>query len=471
MEAPSQTDAFVTGLSEAIGGPAGTHRTMSSKRYWVVVRIVIALACITLTLHWMEKSPCSDGNWGSGRALVPYRHACYTDIVALYNAEGLSEGQVPYKDHAVEYPVLTGAFMGLIGLPVHAYAQSHPNVSPYTLFYNINALILCALAVAAVAILLSLRRRRPWDAAMFAVSPALFLTATVNWDLLAVGFAMFALLAWARKRPTLAAVLIGLGAAAKLWPVFLLVPIVLLGWRARRLGDAIYVCAIAAMAWLAVNLPIMILYWNSWLTFFHLNVTRGVDWGTLWYIGAHVPHHGGYGIWPFTTLQNHVHVVNLLSYLLFGLSCIALAVITVKAPRRPRLGQLAFLVVAAFLVFSKVWSQQYVLWLLPLAIMARPRWGAFLAWQLAEVCYFFAFDGELMGASNPPNPEFPEGVFVLAATLRLVTVLILCGYVIRDIMRPELDAVRQVYDDDPDGGIFDGEPDRWAGSEPALVGI
>jgi hypothetical protein len=60
---------------------------------------------------------------------------------------------------------------------------------------------------------------------------------------------------------------------------------------------------------------------------------------------------------------------------------------------------------------------------------------------------------------------------VLAATLRLVTVLILSGYVIRDIMRPELDAVRQVYEDDPDGGIFDGEPDRWVGTEPALVGI
>ena len=90
-----------------------------------------------------------------------------------------------------------------------------------------------------------------------------------------------------------------------------------------------------------------------------------------------------------------------------------MAVLALRAPRRPRLAQLAFLVVAAFLIFSKVWSQQFVLWLLPLVVLARPRWGAFLAWQLAEVCYFAAFYGELLGAATS-RPVFPEGVFVLA---------------------------------------------------------
>ena len=51
-----------------------------------------------------------------------------------------------------------------------------------------NALILSALAVASVAMILALRRRRPWDAAIFALSPALALSGLVNWDLLAVVF-------------------------------------------------------------------------------------------------------------------------------------------------------------------------------------------------------------------------------------------------------------------------------------------
>jgi hypothetical protein len=65
-----------------------------------------------------------------------------------------------------------------------------------------------------------------------------------------------------------------------------------------------------------------------------------------------------------------------------------------------------------------------------------------------------------MGASG--RVVFPEWVFVLASTLRLVTVCVLAGFVVRDILRPERDAVRRIYDDDPDGGIFDGAPDsRW----------
>jgi hypothetical protein len=48
---------------------------------------------------------------------------------------------------------------------------------------------------------------------------------------------------------------------------------------------------------------------------------------------------------------------------------------------------------------------------------------------------------------------------VLAAGLRLVTVAILCGLVIREIWRPELDVVRSTYADDPDGGPFDGAAD------------
>ena len=134
-----------------------------------------------------------------------------------------------------------------------------------------------------------------------------------------------------------------------------------------------------------------------------------------------------------------------------------MGVLALVAPRRPRVAQLAFLVVAIFLLTSKVWSQQFTLWLLPLLVLARPRWGAFLVWQVAEVLYFLAFYGELLGASG--RQVFPEGVFVLAASLRWVTVAALCVLVVREVLRPERDVVRRTYRDDPDGGVLDGAPD------------
>jgi uncharacterized membrane protein len=228
--------------------------------------------------------------------------------------------------------------------------------------------------------------------------------------------------------------------------------------------------------WLAVNLPVLVLYPDSWLRFFRLNNERPVDWGTFWYIGRFLDTKWNTGVvgdqGPFQWLSDHVGVLNWLSYSVFGLCCIGIALLCLLAPRRPRLASVAFLVVAAFLIFSKVWSQQYVLWLLPLIVLARPKWGAIVAWTVAEFAYFTAFYAELLGAGG--KPVIPEGTFVLASGMRLVTVAVLCGLVIREIWRPELDVVRQSYADDPDGGILDAAPDapwidgfrKWFGVGP-----
>ncbi|WP_345632137.1 glycosyltransferase family 87 protein [Rugosimonospora acidiphila] len=462
MDAPSRSDEFVRGISEVVGGPMGTHATGGRRRgrFWTATRIVLALVCLTLALHWVQKSPCQDGAWGNG--YKQYREMCYTDVLALYYAEGLSDGQVPYADHAVEYPVLTGAFMGLIGLPVHALGVKHPGLNQGEWFYNANVVVLGGLAVASVVVLISLRRKRPWDAALFAASPALLVTATVNWDLLAVGFAMFGVYAWSKRHPVLAGVLLGLGTAAKLWPGFLFIPLLLLGLRGRRFRDAFVASVTGLITWIVVNAPVYLLYRKSWDQFFHLNSVRAIDWGTLWYLGVHFPFVGT--LPGFGRLQNDIPAVNFLQYGLFAVCCVLIGLLILTAPRRPRLGQVAFLVVAAFLVFSKVWSQQYVLWLLPMAVLARPRWGAFLAWQAAEVVYFCAFYGELLGASG--KGIFPETVFDLAALLRLIMVCVFAGYVVRDILHPERDVVRDTYADDPEGGVLDGAPDapwieRW----------
>jgi uncharacterized membrane protein len=301
---------------------------------------------------------------------------------------------------------------------------------------------------------------------MFAASPALLLTATVNWDLLAVGLAMFGVYAWAKRHPVAAGILLGLGTAAKLWPGFLFIPLLLLGLRARRFREAFTASLIGLITWIVVNAPVYYLYRKSWDQFFSLNQTRAIDWGTLWYLGVHFPFVGT--LPGFSHLQADVPAVNYLQYGFFFVCCVGIALLIFMAPRRPRFGQVAFLVVAAFLIFSKVWSQQYVLWLLPLAVLARPRWGAFLAWQAAEVIYFCAFYGELLGASG--KGIFPESVFDLAALVRLISVCVLVGYVIRDVLRPERDAVRDTYADDPEGGVFDGAPDApwisWWGAGP-----
>jgi uncharacterized membrane protein len=470
IDEPARSDSFVRGLSEAVGGPLGAHAVRPARSvagaapFWTPVRVVLALALLTLSLHWVQKAPCRDGAWSD---LSQYKYFCYTDVLALYYSEHLNEGAVPYVDHAVEYPVLTGVLMGALGLPVHALGVDNSGLNQGRAFYDLNALVLGVFGVATVAAILVLRRRRPWDAAMVALSPALLVSATVNWDLFAVGLTAMFMYAWARRVPVLAGVLLGLATAAKFYPLLFGGALLALAVRSNRWRAPLVAVGTAAATWCLVNVPVALTHLTNWREFFHLNRTRGIDWGTFWYIGEHLPlGEGRYGLPFFLELnQEPEHGrLNLLYFLLFLLACTAIMALTIRAARRPRFAQVAFLLLAAFLVVGKVWSQQYVLWLLPLAVLARPRWGAFMVWQVAEIGYFLAFYGELMGASG--HNVFPEWVFVLASVLRLVTVCVLAGLVVRDILYPERDVVRHTYVDDPDGGVFDGAPD--AGYLPAL---
>ena len=467
---PAHSDGFVRGLAEAVGGPVGEHAVRPKRggaygrQFWTAARVILAMVCFTMSLHWVQKFPCNDGAWSG---LEQYKYMCYTDVLALYYGEELSAGAVPYKDFPVEYPVVTGAFMGLIGLPVHALGERAGALNEGQLFYNLNVLALGAAAIATAALLVAVRRRRPWDIAMFALSPGLFLSATINWDLLAIVLTAAGWYFWARRRPVAAGVFIALAASAKLWPALLALPLLVLCWRARRMRE------FGSAAWAGlftlglVNIPVLVLWPSSWARFFELNSERPVDWGTIWYIGSHFPlGNDRYGIGPFQSLGDNLPLQNAVSWVLILLAIGAVLLLAVRAPRRPRLAQVAFLVVAVFLVFNKVWSQQFVLWLIPLAVLARPRWGAFLSWQVAEIAYFAAFYGRLMGEAG--KVVFPEWVFVWAAELRLITLCVLMWLVIREMFHPELDVVRRTYDDDPDGGVLDGAPDRddWPGAWP-----
>jgi uncharacterized membrane protein len=133
--------------------------------------------------------------------------------------------------------------------------------------------------------------------------------------------------------------------------------------------------------------------------------------------------------------------INLWSWVIFGAVCLAVGVLGLRAPETPRVAQLAFLVVAGFLLVNKVYSPQYVLWLLPLAVLARPQWRDLLIWQAGELLYLAAvwiylggWLEESVGGGAP--------VYDLAIWVRVAAELYLVAIVVRDILRPEHDPVR-----------------------------
>jgi uncharacterized membrane protein len=491
-QAPSRHDPVVRGASTLVGGPPGRHATGRSSRWWTPLRILLALTLLTSVVGFLAKSPCRTNPWSDE---YQYTRACYTDVFALYYSEELvgsggSRMAVPYRDHPVEYPAVIG---GLMWLAAEATDILHPH-DPQTVdgvavdrraktFFDLTVLLLTGFALLTTwAVARLAGRERVWDAAMFALAPGLFLHAFTNWDLAAVAFAMVGLWAWSRGSPGLAGALLGVGVATKLYPVLLLVALFVLCWRAVRLRAWLTCAATAAATTVLCYIPAIVLsaqasprlrnsvfqfptdpgcpthYLPGWRWFWNVNTTRPADWDSLWFQLQHLrgspidqTHCGGAPVWlNFWVALTTVAVVG------------AVSLLVLAAPRRPRLPQVAFLMVAGFLLANKVFSPQYVLWLIPLAALARPRWRAFLAWQATEVAvllsrfYYFV-------NNDHPGQGAPIEVFFAAVLLRDLALMVVMGLVVRDVLRPGHDVVRETGEDDPAGGVLDGAPDRWSG--------
>jgi uncharacterized membrane protein len=297
-----------------------------------------------------------------------------------------------------------------------------------------------------------------WKAALLlALSPGLILAAYINWDLFAMALTAGGMAAWAARRPWLAGALLGLAVATKFYPLLLFAALFLLCLRAGKLLEFAEALVGGVLAWLVINLPVALTATSGWAEFYAFSRSRGADWGSVWYLFEHynVPVVG----------NSALGKLNLITSGSFAVACVLIAVLALAAPRRPRLPQLGFLLLASFLILNKVWSPQYVIWLLPLAVLARPRIWAYVLWQVAEVAYFIGIWGYFVYLYSKPGEGGYEGIttgwyFVILGA-RLLTVALLASTVVLDILQPTRDRVRASgLNDDPAGGVLDGAPDR-----------
>ncbi|WP_204075472.1 glycosyltransferase family 87 protein [Planotetraspora phitsanulokensis] len=401
------------------------------------------LAGLGAVLAFLWKSPCRFGGaWNTG--VGQYTNFCYTDIYPLWWAEHLNEGKIPYVDYPVEYPVGIGGIMELVRRLAHGDGLA---------FYDITVVLMGIALVVGVLLMAALAGpARKWDALWYAIGPAVILCAYINWDLAAGALALGGLLAWARERQYLAGVLLALAVATKFYPLMFFGALFLLTVRTAKWIPFVKTAGAAAGTWLLVNVPIMLISFDGWKRFYTFSSERGADWGGLWFFFQRKD----WGVLADPDLLNRL-AMGALAVLLLGVAALALF-----APRRPRLMQLCFLALAAFMITNKVWSPQYVLWLVPFAVLARPKWGALVAWQVAECWYFFSIWLYLV-SQDPEHANLGIGdtPYFLSMWARALTIAVLMALVVRDVLRPESDVVRKNGADDPSGGVYDGAPDRF----------
>ncbi|UUL76824.1 glycosyltransferase 87 family protein [Pseudarthrobacter sp. Fe7] len=450
---PSRSDALLRNFTEVAGGPLGarTDPGVFTPGIFTVERVLIVLTALAALLGIVLKGYCRVNGWETP---TQFYATCYSDFPELFRNRGLAEGIFPIlgSGSQFEYPVLIGLIAG-----VTAWLVPGGDANTRALaYFDINAALLAAVAMVTVVVIARMPGRRPWDAAMVAVAPGVVLAGTINWDLWAACLLALGMYSFARRRPVAAGVLIGLATATKLYPLLVLGAILLLAVRTGRWRPLLVTAGSAAAAWLVVNLPFAAANFSGWAYFFQYSADRGAGYSSPWFAYNLVANRLG---WSGLSADG----VSVLSAGLFVMACTGIAAVALTARRRPRLAQLAFLIVAAFILTSKVYSPQYVVWLIPLLALARPRWRDFLVWQGIEALHWAAiwmYLGQVTSAgSSQHNLDMPY--YVLAVVAHMAAVAYLMARVVWDIYDPTYDPIRRHHLDDPHGGPFSNAPDRF----------
>lgn len=344
--------------------------------------------------------------------------SCYNDVQTLWHARDMGANVPPYSGQVhevvkdghvvridlgrgqIEYPVITGVFAWVTALP----AWGH------TSYWVINSLALTPLAFVTSWALTRLSGRR---ALLFALSPQLAAYAYLNWDLLPVAATAVAVWAWRKDRQTLAAVLLSLGACAKIFPGFLLLPLVLHLLLGGRRAAAVRVVASAVVTALAVNLPFALANPAGWAAPFRMQSLRVNDSTTnsLWFaLGGGVP----------------LGRLNLYSGVAVLAAWTAACVVGYRASRRsgdyPWI-QVGAAMVTSYIVLGRVDSPQYGLWVLPFVVLIEVPRRWLIAFVLSDLWMWFEWSW-LWGTPHVLHVVAP---IVRALVLAGLTVVLLRG--------------------------------------------
>jgi len=282
-------------------------------------------------------------------------------------------------------------------------------------YFAANAFVLVS-CVAGCALLLA-KLRPPVAVARFALAPALITYAVLNWDALALVALVAAFVLLTAERPGWAGVALGLGAAAKLFPMFA-VPVMLAaclradrrGRRSRSLWSpppqrSLRLAAGFGIVSAALNLPFAMANFRGWFLPYAYQASRAPNVDSFW---AGLP-----------ALPTIVPSAVFAGGLILGTLWLALCVY-----RNGNWAEGVALVLLLFLLLTKVYSPQYDLWLLPLlAVLLCPLWlwGVFVVADLVYYVSIFALIAIQTGATFLPIDGHPEALLRAAVWGRELT--------------------------------------------------
>ncbi len=326
------------------------------------VHLLVPHHLVTPDGHLIDASTVQAGGYN----VWAYHNLAYSDLYRLYAERGMFGHPLVYVHARIEYPVVTGLFI---------WGASFANgVQGYFVVSAIGLLLAGLLA------LRLLRDLVPRTYHWFAITPLLFVYSLLNWDLLGIFLLVLGWWLVRRERWAAGGAVFALATFAKLFPA-IAVPFLVAELVRRREPRKLAHAAGAFIATsLVVNLPFALLGWRNWTFFLRYNATRSVSGLFAWS--------------PSVGVADALEALVVLGAVVIGVR----AVLRGMPPEGA-----AALAFAAFLLVNKVYSPQYMLWMVVMALIAGwPGWTIIFLSVSGLFDYFGTFGAlYLTNASTP----------------------------------------------------------------------
>lgn len=376
---------------------------------------------------------------------------------ATYGSK-MFDGDVPYRDFRMEYPPGASLMFLLPATPLAGGAAREiqwdpPNAAARRYYRSFTSLVLALLAaiVLFTALALSALRRPVWMVALalavVVCSPLLIgRVLTERFDVLPAAATSAALAVAMRGGYRLGGVLIGLGAAVKIYPGLLLPVLAVTAFRQRGAREALIVASAAIAAATLVVVPFVVVSpggtWDALRVQFRgglqietlassVLVMTGHAAEMLAHIGFPPPSHlttqgAGHGLNRSDLVGAGVGVTKTVMNVALAVALLLLWVSAARSRHDPREDLLRYATasVATLMVLGTVLSPQYVVWLIPLVPLVGGRRGLVamvlfvVAGALTNVWIpdqYFEFQDSLLAG---------QGTLLLARNLALLAIVI-----------------------------------------------
>jgi hypothetical protein len=297
----------------------------------------------------------------------------YSATPLYYNfASRVLEGSLPYRDFSVEYPPFALLFFILPRFFTSYYWT-------YAVYYRIEVFIFILVGLLVIYKIAQRMGKAPWKMLLFYTLAILAIGPIIaeQYDIFPAVMTLLALYCfWLGKHKT-SWILIALGALTKIYPIFI-GPIFLIYYirnqQYRRIWSAIVALGVTI---LAVVLPFLIISFDSLWFLISYHGQRGIQLESLYSSFLLVADKLGFtavgisldfGSWNLASpLADALAKVSIYIMGFFLLLAYWFIYNQMKAGKSQfiRIGAFALLITAVTLVFDKVLSPQYLIWLIP----------------------------------------------------------------------------------------------------------